>query len=144
MVTFRHQQRLRCRSTASVTVVTVWFQRAENGVIAVAVAVAFVQLGFSWWWLLALFLVVDVSALGYLVSPRLGAWTYNAGHSYVGPAALAALAWPTGSAGVAFAASVWAFHIAVDRLLGYGLKHPDAFTHTHLGRIGRERAETPS
>ncbi|MFL0711613.1 MAG: DUF4260 family protein [Microcella pacifica] len=32
-----------------------------------------------------------------------------------------------------------AFHVAVDRALGYGLKRPDAFTHTHLGWIGRDR-----
>ncbi|WP_153392708.1 DUF4260 family protein [Ornithinicoccus halotolerans] len=119
---------------------TVWFQRAESAVIALAVLVAFVQLGFSWWWLLVLFLLVDVSMVGYLVSPRIGAWTYNAGHSYLGPAALAALAWGTGSSVAAFVTSVWAFHIAVDRLLGYGLKHPDDFTHTHLGHIGGQRA----
>jgi hypothetical protein len=31
---------------------------------------------------------------------------------------------------------IWAGHIAMDRALGYGLKHPDGFQHTHLGRIG--------
>jgi hypothetical protein len=32
----------------------------------------------------------------------------------------------------------WAFHVAVDRALGYGLKYPDSFAHTHLGWIGRQ------
>ena len=28
-------------------------------------------------------------------------------------------------------------HSSFDRVLGYGLKHEDAFQNTHLGRIGR-------
>jgi hypothetical protein len=28
----------------------------------------------------------------------------------------------------------------MDRLFGYGLKYPDAFTHTHLGTIGKSKA----
>ncbi|TDB99096.1 DUF4260 family protein [Actinomadura sp. 7K534] len=30
-----------------------------------------------------------------------------------------------------------AFHVGVDRALGYGLKLPDSFRHTHLGEIGK-------
>ncbi|WP_281964856.1 DUF4260 family protein [Serinicoccus marinus] len=37
-----------------------------------------------------------------------------------------------------FVAGTWAFHIAVDRLLGYGLKFTDSFAHTHLGEIGKK------
>ena len=36
-------------------------------------------------------------------------------------------------------AACWAFHVAVDRALGYGLKL-GAFRHTHLGLIGRDAA----
>jgi hypothetical protein len=116
--------------------VTIWFQRVENGVIAVAAVVAFVQLGFAWWWLAALFLAFDLSMAGYAHSPRLGAWTYNLGHSYVVPAALVAIGWAADARGALFLALAWAFHIAVDRLLGYGLKFTDRFTHTHLGELG--------
>jgi hypothetical protein len=31
-------------------------------------------------------------------------------------------------------------HSSLDRALGYGLKYPDAFQHTHLGTIGRAPA----
>jgi hypothetical protein len=116
--------------------VPVWFQRVENGLIAVAAVVAFVQLDFAWWWLAVLFLAFDLSMVGYAVSPRLGAWTYNLGHSYAAPAVLVAVGWAADSRGALFLALVWAFHIAVDRLLGYGLKFTDRFTHTHLGEIG--------
>ena len=115
---------------------TIWFQRVENGAIAVAAVVAFVQLDFAWWWLLALFLAFDLSMAGYAASPRLGAWTYNLGHSYVAPAVLVAVGWAADVRGLLFLALAWAFHIAVDRLLGYGLKFTDRFTHTHLGEVG--------
>ena len=32
---------------------------------------------------------------------------------------------------------IWLAHIGFDRALGYGLKHPSAFQHTHLGLIGK-------
>jgi hypothetical protein len=28
-------------------------------------------------------------------------------------------------------------HSSMDRVMGYGLKYPDAFQHTHLGMIGK-------
>ncbi|WP_211338695.1 DUF4260 family protein [Georgenia muralis] len=60
-------------------------------------------------------------------------------HSYLGPAALLAVTWASDARWRAFVALTWAFHIAVDRLLGYGLKFTDRFTHTHLGGIGKGR-----
>jgi hypothetical protein len=37
-------------------------------------------------------------------------------------------------------ALIWANHIGVDRLLGFGLKYGDGFGFTHLGRVGRVRS----
>jgi hypothetical protein len=120
-----------------------WFQRAESVCIAAFVAAAFVDLDFDWWWLAALFLLFDVSMVGYAFNPRLGAWTYNAAHSYIGPGVLAVVGIVDGSRWSAFLALVWGFHIAVDRLLGYGLKFCDHFNHTHLGQIGHKQ-RTPA
>lgn len=114
------------------------FQRAESALLALVTAVAFVDLDFAWWWLLALFLLFDLSMVGYVRGPRIGAWTYNMVHSYVGPAAFGAAAVLDSARWAAFVALAWAFHIAVDRTLGYGLKFCDRFTHTHLGEIGSE------
>jgi hypothetical protein len=114
----------------------VQFQRVESGALAVVSAVAFVHLGYSWWWLLVLFLVFDLSVVGYARSPRLGALTYNLVHSYTMPALLAVGAVVDGAKWAAFLSLVWAFHIAVDRLFGYGLKFQDRFNHTHLGDVG--------
>jgi hypothetical protein len=117
----------------------VWFQRVESAAVAALVVVVFVQLGFAWWWLLVVFLLWDLSMVGYLASPRIGAIGYNVGHSYLGPAVLLALTWVSDARWPAFVALTWAFHIAVDRLLGYGLKFTDRFSHTHLGEIGQGR-----
>lgn len=117
-------------------------QRVENGLIAVAILAATIALGQPWWVLFALFLLFDLSALGYLRGPRIGAVVYNIVHSFSGPALLATI-WSVlriigyDSPWVALIAAAWAFHVAVDRALGYGLKL-DAFTSTHLGPIGRE------
>ncbi|WP_446698576.1 DUF4260 family protein [Agrococcus sp. KRD186] len=74
-----------------------------------------------------------------------GAASYNAIHTYAWPAVLMAIALVTGSVAptlslcFALIALAWAFHVGIDRMLGYGLKLPDAFTHTHLGWIGKDR-----
>jgi hypothetical protein len=36
-----------------------------------------------------------------------------------------------------FAGTILLGHSSLDRVFGYGLKYPDAFQNTHLGRIGR-------
>jgi hypothetical protein len=113
----------------------IWFERIESAVIAVLAAAVFVELDFDWWYLAALFLVFDVSMLGYVHSARVGAWTYNAVHSYAAPATAGVVAVVEDERALAFLALAWGFHIAVDRGLGYGLKFQDRFTHTHLGEL---------
>lgn len=118
-------------------------QRVEAGAVALIALAAVVALYPDWWWMtLAAFLAFDLSMLGYLRSTAAGATTYNLVHNYAFPAAagVAALALEPASPAASTAAGVlacaWAFHVGVDRALGYGLKLPDSFTNTHLGRIG--------
>lgn len=118
-------------------------QRLEAGAIALLAVVAIVVLYPAWWWvILAAFLVFDLSMLGYARSPAAGATSYNLVHNYAFPAllALAALgtqtSFPDASSAAGVLACAWFFHVGVDRTLGYGLKLPDAFRHTHLGWIG--------
>jgi hypothetical protein len=127
-------------------VTPVALQRLENALLAVAVLVAFVVSGVGWWWPLVLFLAFDLSMLGYLGGPRVGAIAYNLVHSYVGPAVLALIgivlvALGADATWALVLAGAWGFHVAADRALGYGLKLPTAFEHTHLGPIGRARRE---
>ena len=117
----------------------VWFERTENLAVAAAVVVAFVSLHFSWWWLPALFLAFDASMVGYLAGNRAGAVCYNLAHAYVVPAALLLSYVASGTRWCAFVGLLWAFHIAGDRVLGYGLKFTSSFHDTHLGTIGKQR-----
>jgi hypothetical protein len=116
--------------------------RIEHAALALAALVAYQLSGASWWLFAALILVPDISMAGYLANPRIGAWCYNAVHSWIAPVALwlAALAggWPL----LTQLAIILAAHIAIDRALGYGLKRESGFHDTHLGLIGPMR-QTP-
>ena len=89
----------------------------------------------SWILFVVLLLAPDLGMCGYFAGTRTGAWTYNALHSYVGPILLLA-AGIYQHATLPFAI-IWGAHIALDRMLGYGLKYEDSFQHTHLGLIGK-------
>lgn len=111
--------------------------RLEGLAVLAAALLAYAELGAGWGAFALLFLLPDVSLLGFLVGPRVGASAYNAAHSYLGPIVLLAIgAW--GEAPAALAAGlVWCAHIGFDRLLGFGLHAASGFGATHLGRIGR-------
>lgn len=112
--------------------------RVEATIIFALSCVVYAQLELSWWYWLLL-LVPDVFMVGYAKSKKLGALTYNIGHSYVTPVLLALVAylldWKLGYG----LAAIWAAHIAMDRMLGYGLKTSEGFEHTHLGLIGKKK-----
>lgn len=114
--------------------------RLEGLGVAAVTALLYARSGASWWWFLALWLVPDLSMLGYLAGACRGARIYNAVHTYVGPVAMGVCAYLLHANAVAPAiALTWANHIGVDRLLGYGLKYGEGFGFTHLGRVGKER-----
>jgi hypothetical protein len=112
--------------------------RVEGAVILSLALFLYVRGEGTWLFLVVLLLAPDVGMLGYLAGPRLGAITYNALHTAVGPAALAVIGILTESPGATSVALVWFAHIGLDRMLGYGLKHTSGFRETHLGRIGRD------
>lgn len=105
--------------------------RLENLAIMVAAAIAYALLHGGWWLFALLFLVPDISMIGYLRGPRLGAMIYNAGHWYGSPAALVALGLGTHRATAAIGL-IWIAHIGFDRALGFGLKYPNGFKANHL------------
>ena len=123
---------------------TIRIQRVESGALALVIAAIFVSFGYPWWALLAAFLIFDLSALGYLRGGPAAPVLYNLVHNYTAPALLvlvyvsgvvpAPWMWPVG-----LIAGCWAFHVAVDRALGFGLKSSEGFQHTHLGMIGKGR-----
>jgi hypothetical protein len=111
--------------------------RLEGLAVAAVSAALYARSGASWWLFAALWLAPDLSMLGYLAGPCWGARFYNAIHTYAVPAALGLAALLLSAHGLLVPiALIWANHIGVDRLLGYGLKYADGFGFTHLGRLG--------
>lgn len=114
-----------------------WWLRLEGLALLVASTVWYARQGQGWTLFAVLLLVPDISMIGYLAGPRVGAILYNVVHSLVLPIALALMAvafdWPHAMAYVL----IWTAHIGFDRTLGYGLKYPTAFGDTHLGKMGR-------
>lgn len=111
-------------------------QRIEGLILLISGIVLFSGTDHSWWWFAGLLLVPDVSMVGYLRDPGMGAALYNLVHSLIGPGVLVAWHLANGSSTALFLAAIWIAHIGMDRLFGYGLKYPDDFHHTHLGWIG--------
>ncbi len=97
----------------------------------------FLQLDVAWWWFPLLFFAPDLSMIGYLAGPRVGAWSYNVAHHKGVAVALYLLGAALATPWLQVAGLVMLAHSSFDRVLGYGLKYPDAFQHTHLGMIGR-------
>ena len=113
--------------------------RAEGVAAFLAGLAIFGATGGPWLLAVPLLLLPDVSAIGYLRGPRLGALTYNLVHNWaLGVAVLGIGAW-SGMGGLTIAGAILVAHVGMDRAMGYGLKLPTSFQETHLGRIGKER-----
>ena len=111
--------------------------RLEEFFLFVLAFYLFLSLPVAWWWFFILLLTPDVSMLGYLLNPRLGAILYDVVHHRAVCIILFVLGgflhitWLQAAALIAFG------HSSLDRSVGYGLKYADSFQHTHLGMIGR-------
>jgi len=113
--------------------------RLEGLAVLTGAVVAYHAIGASWTLFALLLLLPDLSLIGYVAGARAGAAAYNAVHTYVSPAGVAALAylevaplaWPI--------CLIWLAHIGMDRALGFGLKFPSAFQDTHLGCLGTDK-----
>ena len=110
--------------------------RVESLVLLVTAIGVYAWHDGSWVLFAVLFLAPDLSFLAFLAGRRLSAAAYNLAHAFILPGVLLAF----GAAGSSLAidlALIWGAHIALDRILGYGLRYPEALKETHLGRISR-------
>lgn len=98
----------------------------------------FSQLDFAWWWFLALILTPDLSMIGYLINPKIGAWCYNFFHHKFLAIFVLILGYYIENQIIILAGTILFAHSAMDRIFGYGLKYEDSFTNTHLGKIGKK------
>ncbi len=98
----------------------------------------FSRLEYSWWVFPACILLPDLSMVGYLFNSRSGAWSYNLFHHKLVAIVVLMVGYGMDNSLVTLAGIVLFGHAAMDRIFGYGLKFPDHFNHTHLGRIGKD------
>ena len=106
---------------------------ALSALLLTAAIAGAVALGAGWWQLFAFGLGPDLALLAGIgaglakgqLHPR-AVPLYNALHSFWGPAvlALAAVVLP---AGFLIGALAWAFHISLDRTVGYGMRTRNGF-----------------
>ncbi len=112
-----------------------WLLRLEGLALFIATLFAYAQLGGNWVMFIVLLFVPDVGMLGYALNPKLGAQVYNLAHFILLPLVLLALAWAGGwTLGVQIAL-IWAAHINMDRVVGYGFKYASGFKDTHMQKV---------
>jgi hypothetical protein len=111
-----------------------------EGLAAMGAAVAaYWQADGNWWIFAGLFFAPDLALIAFAAGKKAGAQIYNVMHTYTLPITLLAVGWFGSLAWLVPVALVWIAHIGMDRALGYGLKYPESFSHTHLGRAGKQR-----
>ncbi|TYP99433.1 uncharacterized protein DUF4260 [Tenacibaculum adriaticum] len=99
----------------------------------------FSQTEYAWWIFPAFILLPDIGMVGYLFNTKIGAITYNLFHNK----AIALTILVTGmfilkNEFYTLIGVILFSHSAMDRFFGYGLKYPDSFKNTHLGKIGKD------
>lgn len=106
--------------------------RLEGLALLAAATAAYAHFGFGFGYFAAGFFVPDVTFVGYLGGPKIGAAVYNTLHSTILPLALCAVGLLDGPAWLLAIGLIGLAHIGFDRALGYGLKYSSGFHHTSL------------
>jgi len=106
-----------------------------EGIAALAAGIAlFQQIGGNFLWLIPLLVLPDISMVGFLRGPALGAFTYNLIHNF----AVALLALGAGVAlnipALAVTGAILVAHTGMDRALGFGIRYSDDPKRSHLQR----------
>ena len=114
--------------------------RLEGLGLLVLAVLLYANAHLSWLAFAVFFLAPDVSFLGYLAGPRVGAVVYNIAHDTFIPIILVVGGFFLAANYIVLAtALIWLAHIGFDRALGYGLKYEAGFGFTHLGRVGKAK-----
>ena len=99
----------------------------------------FSRLEYSWWVFPVCLLLPDLSMIGYLINPKIGAWMYNFFHHKLVAVLVLILGFWLNDPLITLAGVILFGHSAMDRVFGYGLKFNDHFQNTHLGWIGKNK-----
>lgn len=113
------------------------FLRLEGLLLCIVTLILYFSYGGTYLGLL-LIVLPDITILGYLKNPKIGSVIYNLGHTYLAPTICLVMALYLGKLWGLLFALLWFAHIGIDRALGLGLKFPDGFKNTHLGKLNSE------
>lgn len=109
--------------------------RLENTLALLLLLYIYFSMGYSIWSFLILFFMPDLAILAYLIDKPTGSLLYNLAHTYLLPGCLIGLAY-IGQITLLWPISlIWCAHIAMDRMLGFGLKYPDTFKETAIQKL---------
>lgn len=87
---------------------------------------------FNWLIFIIFLFIPDLSMIGYLFNPKYGAFIYNILHNLCLPVIIFIIGLLLNQQFFIMSSLILFAHIFFDRTLGYGLKYPDSFKHTHL------------
>lgn len=112
--------------------------KLEEFAMFLASVFALYLLGSPWWCYLLLLAAPDIGMIGYLWGPSFGAMMYNVFHHKGIAVVIALVGLYFGDLALQLSGIIMFGHASLDRMLGFGLKHPDGFNHTHMGTIGKK------
>lgn len=114
--------------------VKLWLH-AEGAAAFVTGTLLYLQAGGDALLFLPALLLPDVGLLGYLRSPRFGAFTYDLIHNWAVALALLGAGIALSSPPLSLAGAILIAHVGMDRAVGYGLKYAAGAKVTHLQRV---------
>jgi hypothetical protein len=107
-----------------------------EGVVIFLICLWFYQrMGAPWLQFGLLWFLPDISMVGYFWGKKVGAIVYNIVHTYSFTFMLMVWGWFLKSELILGIGVIFTSHIALDRFLGFGLKHFTGFKDTSLGRL---------
>ncbi|KMY43927.1 hypothetical protein AC622_06400 [Bacillus sp. FJAT-27916] len=112
-----------------------WLLRLEGLAVLLVSLYVYALFDYSWMLFFLLIMAPDLSALGFLVNQRVGAISYNIFHTYlfVWPFILYGSIWSNDM--LLMIGLIFASHIGMDRILGYGLRYTNMLEENHLRKL---------
>jgi hypothetical protein len=107
----------------------------EALIVLAATIALYSEVSGEWLLFVVLFLTPDLAFIPVLINQELGRHMYNVVHTHSLSVGAAALAYFLDWESILGLALIWTAHIAMDRIVGYGLKYRIDGKETHLQRV---------
>lgn len=109
--------------------------RIEGLVVFVSALFTYTYFQGSWLLFGLLFLIPDISMIGYFINKRVGSYIYNSVHNYILAGTLIFIGHITSNFMFFTIGLILTAHIGLDRAFGFGLKYQKDFHETHLQKV---------